>query len=74
MNKFLKTLASLFTELHDSQGVGTVMIIDEINKEYENHMNKKELPSFLYEDKGRIRVGVHGDTDVTDRWNNYIGL
>jgi len=30
------------------------------------------LPDFLYEDNGIIRVGVHGDSAVTDEWNDYL--
>ena len=30
------------------------------------------LPDFLYEDDGIIKVGVHGDTAVTDEWNDYL--
>jgi len=30
------------------------------------------LPTFLYEDDGIIRVGVHGDSVVTDEWNDYL--
>ena len=29
------------------------------------------LPDFLYDDKGNIKVGVHGDSSVTDEWNNW---
>ena len=30
------------------------------------------LPDFLYEDDGIIKVGVHGDSSVTDEWNDYL--
>lgn len=30
------------------------------------------LPDFLYEDHGIIKVGVHGDSAVTDEWNDYL--
>ena len=30
------------------------------------------LPDFLYKDDGIIRVGVHGDSAVTDEWNEYL--
>lgn len=32
------------------------------------------LPDFLYYDSqtGTIRVGVHGDSDVTDQWNSWL--
>tara|TARA_R110001592_G_scaffold62073_1_gene189707 strand:+ start:443 stop:709 length:267 start_codon:yes stop_codon:yes gene_type:complete len=30
------------------------------------------LPDFLYEDDGIIRAGVHGDSAVTDEWNDYL--
>lgn len=32
----------------------------------------KHLPSFLYEDGHNIRVGVHGDTNVTDEWQAWL--
>ena len=32
----------------------------------------KLLPDFLYEDDGIIRTGVHGDSAVTDEWNDYL--
>lgn len=33
----------------------------------------EELPSFLYRDgMNNIRIGCHGDTDVTDEWNEYL--
>ena len=30
------------------------------------------LPDFLYEDDGIIRTGEHGDSAVTDEWNDYL--
>ena len=30
------------------------------------------LPDFLYEDDGIIRTGIHGDSAVTDEWNDYL--
>jgi hypothetical protein len=30
------------------------------------------LPEFLYEDKGEIKIGYHGNCVVTDIWNNWI--
>jgi hypothetical protein len=30
------------------------------------------LPDFLYESNGGIKVGVHGDSDVTEEWNEYL--
>ena len=30
-----------------------------------------QLPSFLYEDRGEVIVGVHGDAVVTDDWNKW---
>lgn len=30
------------------------------------------LPDFLYEDNGLILSGVHGDSDVTERWKEYL--
>ena len=32
----------------------------------------KLLPDFLYEDNGIIRTGIHGDSAVTDEWNDYL--
>ena len=29
------------------------------------------LPNFLYEDNGEILIGYHGDTVVTDEWNEW---
>jgi len=29
------------------------------------------LPDFLYEYEGNIKVGVHGDSVVTDEWNKW---
>ena len=31
------------------------------------------LPSFLYEDDGKIYTGVRGDADITEDWEKYIG-
>ncbi|MCP4054733.1 MAG: hypothetical protein GY739_17145, partial [Mesoflavibacter sp.] len=33
----------------------------------------KPLPSFLYEDDGKIYTGVRGDADITKNWEKYIG-
>ena len=30
------------------------------------------LPDFLYDDDGIIKIGVHGDSAVTDEWNDYL--
>jgi hypothetical protein len=30
------------------------------------------LPVFLYEYRGHIRMGRHGDADVTVEWNDYL--
>ena len=32
---------------------------------------RSSLPDFLYEDEGEIKVGVHGDSSVTDEWNRW---
>ena len=40
MNDFLKKLAWLFTELHDSEGMASVIIVDEIKMEYDKHVNE----------------------------------
>ena len=29
------------------------------------------LPDFLYEYEGNIKVGMHGDSVVTDEWNKW---
>jgi len=29
------------------------------------------LPDFLYEDEGEIKVGVHGNSTVTDEWKKW---
>ena len=34
-------------------------------------IDNAELPDFLYEDEGEVKTGVWGDTDVTERWNNW---
>lgn len=46
-------------------------------KEYVEHCIKlsnlnKKLPKFLYEDKGQILIGYHGDTVVTYEWNEFL--
>lgn len=30
-----------------------------------------QLPDFLYEDNGEIKIGYHADTVVTDEWNKW---
>lgn len=30
-----------------------------------------QLPDFLYEDEGQIKIGYYGDTVVTDEWNKW---
>ena len=30
------------------------------------------LPDFLYEDKGLIRIGYHGDSVVNDEWEEWL--
>lgn len=37
-------------------------------------MKSKEikLPGFLYEDDGEIKVGVHGDSCITDEYNKWV--
>lgn len=30
------------------------------------------LPDFLYGSKGNLKVGVHGDTNITDEWDDYL--
>lgn len=30
-----------------------------------------QLPAFLYEDEGQIKIGYRGDTVVTDEWNKW---
>ena len=31
-----------------------------------------ELPEFLYEDDGKIKIGFHGDSICTDEWNTWL--
>jgi len=36
-------------------------------------IDKNDLPEFLYENSAKeICTGVHGDTDVTDLWNDFV--
>ena len=37
-------------------------------------VDPKVLPNFLYEDDGEIKVGVNGDSTVTNQWEEYINL
>ena len=30
------------------------------------------LPSFLYYDRGEVRIGAHPDSVVTDEWNEWL--
>jgi len=30
------------------------------------------LPPFLYKNNGMVFIGYHGDTEVTEEWNNWI--
>jgi len=32
----------------------------------------EQLPCFLYQDERGIFIGYHGDTEVTDEWNEYL--
>jgi hypothetical protein len=35
-------------------------------------IDKIPLPPFLYRDGRGIFIGYHGDTNVTDEWNEYL--
>jgi len=45
----------------------------ELKKQLSIHVVVKPLPSFLYEDDGKIYTGVRGDADITKNWEKYIG-
>ena len=50
-------------------------VAEEIVELFSTHDDSKRnnpLPSFLYEYDGIIKVGVWGDSDVTDEWNDYL--
>jgi len=47
--------------------------LDMIKKQLSIHVVVKPLPSFLYEDDGKIYTGVRGDADITKNWEKYIG-
>lgn len=32
----------------------------------------EQLPCFLYQDERGIFIGYHGDTNVTEEWNDYL--
>jgi hypothetical protein len=32
----------------------------------------EQLPCFLYKDERGIFIGYHGDTNVTEEWNDYL--
>ena len=38
----------------------------------QNDFLYNSIPEFLYEDSGHIRVGVHGDSDVTKEWKKWL--
>ena len=42
-----------------------------VNKNFDLTDVSGQLPDFLYEDEGQIKIGSHGDTVVTDEWNKW---
>ena len=42
-----------------------------VNKNFALADVSGQLPDFLYEDEGQIKIGYHGDTVVTDEWNKW---
>jgi len=52
---------------------GIVDTLNEIEQVKKLNMDdvSVSLPSFLYEDDGEIKVGVRGDSIVTENWRKY---
>lgn len=47
------------------------MMAKYLKQQFAIHNVSVSLPDFLYEDEGEIKVGVHGDSSVTDEWNRW---
>ncbi len=59
MNKFLKDLAQLFTNLNEAEGFAAVVEINEIEMLYENHvaeLKKEHLEEFNKTKDERIKI------------------
>lgn len=70
--------------LNSYTGLNTQSIYD-LAKEVDNRYNQalqlqqtgvsgqsEQLPCFLYKDERGIFIGYHGDTNVTEEWNDYL--
>ena len=54
---------------HDKQD-----LINEIEKLTLTDVSQRSelLPDFLYKDDFGIKIGYHGDTEVSEEWNDYL--
>jgi len=48
------------------QAISEQLILSSVSQQ------RELLPDFLYGTKDNLKVGVHGDTNVTDEWNDYL--
>jgi hypothetical protein len=64
--KFDEDEMYLIEEIQKALKQGQLLPIDSVSKRSEL------LPDFLYEDDGIIKVGVQGDSEVTNEWNDYL--
>ena len=74
-------------KLHPMIGRLTPMQWDQIHKAMDAYLNEYKaeqltltdvgkgtelLPDFLYKDDYGIKIGYHGDTEVSKEWNEYL--
>ena len=75
MKKQDKQLEKLLFEVYDKgvkqQDCNLTECIENVKQALRIHDVSGQLPDFLYEDEGQIKIGYHGDTVVTDEWNKW---
>lgn len=67
MENIRQKIAEIITHTHRTP----LEQADEILLLFSVSGRSEQLPDFLYESDGEIKIGYHGDTVVTDEWNKW---
>ena len=62
------------TEGCERQAINYIDVRDLVKKLTLTDVSQRSelLPDFLYKDDFGIKIGYHGDTEVSEEWNDYL--
>jgi len=72
LRQLFKNRANCYADAEDViQAMDEDCFIETVNEALRLFAVSGQLPDFLYEDGGNVKIGYHGDTVVIDEWANW---